>query len=261
MRFLIVLSIFLFSFPVEAALNVLACTPEWGSLAKEIGGEKATVYVATTALQDPHHIEERPSLIARARSADLLVCTGAELEVGWVPLLQSQSGNAKIQAGRPGYFEAASAVTLIEKPGASTARWARSMPAQTAPASGSAEIVKGIVALAGGCGTGPNNGISQRLKCRWREATARWGGQAALKAGVVVITRTRPISSARPHAQKSTLGQAESREHSSPPASRWTRGANRRGGVAPFSNEPRAAVGRRARAKIPAGCCRSPWRD
>ena len=104
------------SWPAHASLNIFACEPEWGALAKELGGDKASIYVATTALQDPHRIEARPSLIARARNADLLVCTGAELEVGWLPLLQTQSGNDRIQTGRPGYFEAASAVTLIERP-------------------------------------------------------------------------------------------------------------------------------------------------
>jgi zinc/manganese transport system substrate-binding protein len=102
--------------PALAALNVFACTPEWGALSTELGGEHARVYVATTALQDPHRIEARPSLIARARSTDLMVCNGAELEAGWLPLLQAQSGNAGIQTGRPGYFEAASFVALIEKP-------------------------------------------------------------------------------------------------------------------------------------------------
>ena len=94
---------------VHAALNILACEPEWGALAKEIGGDKVNVYTATTAMQDPHRIEARPSLMARARNADLMVCTGAELEIGWAPLLQTQSGNAKIQGGQPGYFDAASA--------------------------------------------------------------------------------------------------------------------------------------------------------
>jgi zinc/manganese transport system substrate-binding protein len=102
--------------PALAALNILACTPEWGSLSKELGGDKVNVYVATTALQDPHHIEARPSLIARARSADLMVCTGAELEIGWAPLLQTQSGNPKIQTGQPGYFEAARHVSMLEVP-------------------------------------------------------------------------------------------------------------------------------------------------
>src|SRR5262245_57220004 len=97
-----------------AALNIFACEPEWGALAKELGGDKASIYVATTALQDPHRIEARPSLIARARSADLAVCTGAELEIGWIPFVQTERGNSKIQVGQPGLFEAARYVTLLE---------------------------------------------------------------------------------------------------------------------------------------------------
>src|SRR2546422_8146308 len=116
MRILLAALSFPISSPALAALNILACEPEWGALAKEIGGDKVTVYTTTTALQDPHRIEARPSLIARARSADLMVCTGAELEIGWVPLLQTQSGNPKIQAGQPGYFEAVGVVALLEKP-------------------------------------------------------------------------------------------------------------------------------------------------
>jgi zinc/manganese transport system substrate-binding protein len=102
--------------PALAALSIFACEPEWGALAKELGGEKVNVYVATNARQDPHHIEARPSLIARARSANLVVCTGAELEVGWMPLVQTQSGNANIQRGQPGYFEAARYVAMLEIP-------------------------------------------------------------------------------------------------------------------------------------------------
>lgn len=101
---------------VHAALEVLACEPEWGALVTELASDKASVSVATTPRQDPHRIEARPSLIARARRADLLVCTGAELEIGWLPLLQRESGNAKIQAGQPGFFEAADYAELIEKP-------------------------------------------------------------------------------------------------------------------------------------------------
>ena len=98
-----------------AKINVFACEPEWAALAQEIGRPAVTVYTATTAYQDPHHIEARPSLIARARRADLLLCTGAELEVGWLPLLLRQSGNTRIQQGASGYFMATEQVELIEK--------------------------------------------------------------------------------------------------------------------------------------------------
>ena len=102
--------------PALAALNVFATVPEWGALVEELGGDKVKVYVATNALQDPHHVEAKPSLIARARSADLVVATGAELEIGWLPLVLQQAGNPGIKPGKPGYFEAAPYVTLLDKP-------------------------------------------------------------------------------------------------------------------------------------------------
>lgn len=102
--------------PANAALKVLATTPDWGALTREIGGERVDVYVATTALQDVHRVEAKPSLVARARSADLVVATGAELEVGWLPVLIQESGNSRIKPGSRGYFEAASALRLLEVP-------------------------------------------------------------------------------------------------------------------------------------------------
>src|ERR1700755_586769 len=87
-------------------LNVFACEPEWAALATEIGGDKVSVYSATTGAQDPHQVQARPSLIAKARSADIAVCTGAELEIAWLPMIAQQSGNAKIAGGGAGLFEA-----------------------------------------------------------------------------------------------------------------------------------------------------------
>lgn len=116
MKRLFLLLLAVLAFPAHAALSVFACEPEWGALAKELGGDDVKVYVATTAMQDPHRIEARPSLIAKMRQADLVICTGAELEVGWLPVLLSESGNGKVQPGRPGYFEAARFVQLLEKP-------------------------------------------------------------------------------------------------------------------------------------------------
>jgi len=105
-----------FAAPALATLNVFATMPEWSALAEELGGDKVKIYTATNALQDAHHVEAKPSLIARARSADLVVATGAELEIGWLPLVIQQAGNPKIQPGRPGYFEATGFVPLLERP-------------------------------------------------------------------------------------------------------------------------------------------------
>jgi zinc/manganese transport system substrate-binding protein len=102
--------------PVSAALNVLTCEPEWAALTQELAGELADVSSATTGAQDPHHVQARPSLLSKARNADLMVCTGAELEIGWLPLLQRKTGNSKIQDGADGYFMASDEVTLLGIP-------------------------------------------------------------------------------------------------------------------------------------------------
>jgi zinc/manganese transport system substrate-binding protein len=100
----------------HAALNVFACEPEWAALAREIGGDKVEVFSATTAQQDPHRIDARPSLIAKLRRADLLVCTGSDLEAGWLPPLLRQAGNDKVQPGRPGFVAASELVDRLEIP-------------------------------------------------------------------------------------------------------------------------------------------------
>src|SRR2546423_10398612 len=97
LRFFAALTSAVIALPATAALNVFTCEPEWAALAQELGGDKVSVYSATTALQDPHRIEARPSLIARIRSSDLLICSGSELEIGWIPLLLTLSGNPRIQ--------------------------------------------------------------------------------------------------------------------------------------------------------------------
>jgi len=116
LKILFIFSLAAVILPAQAALNIFACEPEWAALVQELAGDKASIYAATNALQDPHHVEARPSLIAKARRAQLLVCTGAELEAGWLPLVLRESGNPDIAKGKPGHFEASQYVTMLEVP-------------------------------------------------------------------------------------------------------------------------------------------------
>lgn len=102
--------------PGQAAPLLFACEPEWAALVRELAGDSVAIYTATTASQDPHHIEARPSLLSAARRADLLVCTGAGLEAGWLPLVLGESGNANIQPGTTGHVLAANAVDMLDVP-------------------------------------------------------------------------------------------------------------------------------------------------
>jgi zinc/manganese transport system substrate-binding protein len=98
--------------PALASLNILACEPEWAALAGEIGGDQVNVFSATHAKEDPHRVRARPSLIAKARHADLLVCSGAGLEVGWLPILLRRA-SSQVQAGAPGHLMASAVVPLL----------------------------------------------------------------------------------------------------------------------------------------------------
>ena len=182
--------------PTCAALRVLACEPEWGALVQELGAGLVDVSVATTALQDPHQIQAKPSLIARARNADLVVCTGAELEIGWLPVLLQQSGNARVQPGQPGNFAAADYVRKLD------------VPAQLDRAQGDVHAAgnphiqtdpRNIALVAASLGArlkqiDPAN-AAQYAKAqadfaqKWQQAIARWTQQAAPLRGIAVVSQ------------------------------------------------------------------------
>jgi zinc/manganese transport system substrate-binding protein len=113
-RLTIALSVLLAPFAASADLNVFACEPEWAVLATEIGAAHVAAASATTALQDQHYIQARPSLIAKVRKADLVVCSGADLEIGWLPVLLQKANNPKVAPAAPGYLEASSFIARLD---------------------------------------------------------------------------------------------------------------------------------------------------
>jgi zinc/manganese transport system substrate-binding protein len=182
-----------FAANAHAALGVFATVPEWGALAQELGGDKVKVYVATTALQDPHRIEARPSLIARARSADLIVATGAELEVGWLPLVLQQTGKS---ASGPGYFEAAAYVQLLDKP----AKLDRAEgdvhpfgdPHIQTDARNIGKVATALAQRLGEIDRANASFYAERLRdfqARWDAALTKWERQAAPLKGVPVVVQ------------------------------------------------------------------------
>jgi zinc/manganese transport system substrate-binding protein len=123
-----------------------------------------------------------------------MVCTGAELEVGWVPLLQTQSGNAKIQVGQPGFFEASMQVPLIEVP----TRVDRSL-GDVHPAGNPhlhlhpANIAKIASALSermaqlDSADAGYFRDRTKSFLDRWQQATARWEQDGAPLKGLPLV--------------------------------------------------------------------------
>lgn len=182
----------------HAALNVFACEPEWAALTQQLAGDQASIYTATGALQDPHRVEARPSLIAKARRANLLVCTGAELEAGWLPVVLRESGNSAIQPGNSGYFEAAQSVHMLEVPtrldrADGDVHAAGNPHIQTDPRNFlpvAAALSKRLMQI------DPSNTAyyQQRFATfdqQWRAALAKWEKQAAPLRGMSIIAQHR----------------------------------------------------------------------
>jgi zinc/manganese transport system substrate-binding protein len=184
--------------PAHAALKVLATTPEWAALVSELGGDKVDVYAATSAFQDAHRVEAKPSLVARARNADLVVAAGADLEIGWLPVLLRESGNARIQPGSPGYFEADSQLHLLEIPSSVDRSMGDVHPLGNPHAHldpHNVALVATALALRLAALDSGNAKIYEAraadFQSRWRTAIARWEQQAAplRDMPVVVIHR------------------------------------------------------------------------
>jgi zinc/manganese transport system substrate-binding protein len=187
--------------PARAALNVFACEPEWGALAQELGGDKVSVFSATTAQQDPHHIEARPSLISRARNADLLVCSGSELEIGWVPLLLTSSGNDRIQPGSRGYIEASQFVVKIEIPKVIDRSLGDIHPAgnphihlDPRNIARVAEVLAGRLAEIDHANASEYQKRAESFRQRWSAAMERWRAQAAPLKNVPLVVYHKDFS-------------------------------------------------------------------
>jgi zinc/manganese transport system substrate-binding protein len=186
----------LFALPATAALRVFACEPEWAALAQELGGPLVDTTSATTALQDPHQIQAKPSLIARVRNADLVVCTGAELEIGWLPPLLQQSGNAKVQPGQPGNFIAADLVRKLEVPGTvdrsqGDVHAAGNPHIQTDPRN-IAVVANALGARLQQLDAANAAQYARRLadfNQRWQQAMGRWSARAAPLRGAAVASQ------------------------------------------------------------------------
>jgi zinc/manganese transport system substrate-binding protein len=189
------------SFQASAALNVFACEPEWASLAKELGGDRVSVSSAVTALQDAHRIEARPSLIARIRSADLVICSGSELEVGWLPLLFTQSGNDRVQPGTPGFIEASQFVARLEIPKVIDRSLGDIHPAgnphihlDPRNIAKVGEVLTGRLAEIDQANAGYYKSRAEDFARRWQTAMQRWQQQAAPLKGVPLVVYHKDMS-------------------------------------------------------------------
>src|SRR4051812_48955217 len=100
----------------QGKLNVVTTTEDLAAIAREVGGDRVTVEAIARGYQDPHFVEAKPSFILKLQRADVLIVVGRELEIGWLPPLQQQSRNGRIQVGGDGYLDASLTASILEMP-------------------------------------------------------------------------------------------------------------------------------------------------
>ena len=194
-KLLVAIIILLVSVAARADLSVFACEPEWAALAVEIGGPHIATYSATTAHQDPHYIQARPSLIAKVRKADLVICSGAELEIGWLPVLLQKANNPAVMPGSAGFLEASGQVERFDATGQVDRARGDIHPlgnphVQTNPhniAAIATALGERMQQLDAGNAASYAAGLAD-FQSRWGAAIARWQEMAAPLKGKRVIT-------------------------------------------------------------------------
>lgn len=185
----------------QAKINLFACEPEWAALARELGGADVEIFTATTPRQDPHHVRAKPSLIAAMRRADLVICTGASLEVGWLPILLQKTGNASVQPGGAGLLLAAELVPLLEKPlridRAEGDIHPEGNPHVHLNPHNIALIAQALTERLKAVDAANADAYQARLDdfaVRWRQAIARWELQAAELKGAAIVAHHKAFS-------------------------------------------------------------------
>jgi zinc/manganese transport system substrate-binding protein len=200
-------------------LNVITATTDLAALAAEVGGDKIAVESIARGYQDPHFVEAKPSFLLKLRQADLLITVGLQLEIGWLPPLVTQCGNARIQPGAPGNFDASQFAEILEIP---TSQVTRAMgdvhplgnPHYWLDPNNGRRVAKGIAEKLGELDRDDAAYFQQRYQDfdkRLTEAQKRWDAAMKLYRGRKVVTYHRSLPNFAKYFALDVVGYVEPR--------------------------------------------------
>lgn len=99
----------------QAGPRVVTSLTTYGSIAREIVGDRGEVVSIADGAENPHFVTPRPSLVLQLKRADMFVVTGLDLEL-WIPAIEDKANNAKVRPGSPGYVTASTGIDLLDVP-------------------------------------------------------------------------------------------------------------------------------------------------
>jgi zinc/manganese transport system substrate-binding protein len=119
----VLLPVLLFGFTRQAAavgsiepLKVVATIPDLADIAREIGGDRLSIFSIAKGRENAHAVQVRPSTLVAVNNADVFLEMGLSLEHSYVPGLLMAARNPKIQPGQPGFVNVSEGWTTIEVP-------------------------------------------------------------------------------------------------------------------------------------------------
>ncbi len=200
-------------------LNVVTSTTDMAALAQEVGGEKVNVESIAKGYQDPHFVEAKPSFLLKLRQADLLISVGLQLEIGWLPPLITQSGNAKIQVGASGYLDASQFAEILDIPQGTVTRAEGDVhplgnPHYWLDPDNGRRIAKGIAGKFGDMDPEDAAYFQQRLQDfeqRLAAAEQKWDAEMKPYHGRKVVTYHRSFPNFAKHFGLNVIGYVEPR--------------------------------------------------
>jgi ABC-type Zn uptake system ZnuABC Zn-binding protein ZnuA len=200
-------------------LKVITTLTDLASLTQEVGGDKVEVEPLARGYQDPHFVDPKPSFLLKLRNADLLVSVGLELEIGWLPPLITQCGNARIQPGAPGFLEASQFAEILEIPQGKVDRSLGDVHAQGNPhfwldPDNGRRVARGIATKLGELDPEDSAYFQQRLQDfnkRLNEAEKRWDADMAPYRGRKIVTYHRSWPNFAKHFGLDVVGYIEPR--------------------------------------------------
>jgi zinc/manganese transport system substrate-binding protein len=213
----------------QARIGVVTTTEDLASIVREVGGDRVSVEFLARGYQDPHFVEAKPSFILRLQKADLLVLVGRDLEVGWLPPLLTQSRNARIQPGAPGYLDASLTARILEIPSTQITRAMGDVhplgnPHYWLDPQNGARIARAVADRLGTIRTGSREYFEQRRAAfagRLDAAEKRWLEAMSPASGLKVVSYHRSFSNFAERFGLDVIGYIEPRP-GIPPTPRQT---------------------------------------
>lgn len=200
-------------------LNVVTSTTDMAAIAQEVGGDRINVEAIARGYQDPHFVEAKPSFLLKLRQADLLISVGLQLEIGWLPPLITQCGNANIQVGAPGYLDASRFAKILDIPQGPVTRAEGDVhplgnPHYWLDPDNGRRIGRGIAAKLGDLDPANASYFQQRFADfdkRLSAAQQKWDAQMKPYRGRKVVTYHRSFTSFTEHFGLNVIGYVEPR--------------------------------------------------